>query len=82
MITDSIINLFFIIVENMLKPLDMINFTLNITDLEPVLQYFRMAAYVIPLKELMPIFSFFVAMMTFRIIISVIKTIWQLLPIL
>lgn len=37
--------------------------------------------YVLPIGELSPIIFCFLGMMVFRIIISVIKTIWDLLPI-
>lgn len=81
MITDVILNAIFGIVNVLLLPLEVINFGVDIITLEPVIQFFKMAVFLIPVAQLMPIFLFFVSMMGFRIVVSIIKTIWDLLPI-
>lgn len=82
MIINGLLSVVFGLLNLLLMPLEIVNFTLDLATLEPVMQYFKMALYLIPFKELMPIFTFFVAMMGFRIVVSLIKTIWNLLPIL
>lgn len=82
MIIDGLLAVVFGLVDLLLAPLGLLSFNFDITKLEPVLQYFRMALYLIPFQELSPIFLFFVVMMAFRIVVSLIKTIWNLLPIL
>ncbi len=37
--------------------------------------------YVLPIGKLSPIIFCFIGLMTFRIVISIIKTIWELIPI-
>lgn len=81
MVVDVIINGIFGILNVLLLPLEVINFGVDLITIEPVMQFFRMAVFLIPVKELMPIFLFFVSMMGFRIVVSLIKTIWDLLPI-
>lgn len=81
MITDALLAVFFGLVDLLFSPLGLLHFNFDIAKLEPVLQYFRMALYLIPFQELSPIFIFFIAMMAFRVVISVVKTIWNLLPI-
>lgn len=81
MVVDVIINGIFGILNVLLLPLDVINFGVDLITIEPVMQFFRMAVFLIPVQELMPIFLFFVSMMGFRIVVSIIKTIWDLLPI-
>jgi len=81
MITDIILDAIFGIISVLLLPLEVINFGIDLIMIEPVLQFFRMAVFLIPITQLMPIFLFFVSMMSFRIVVSIIKTIWDLLPI-
>ena len=81
MIIEGILSVVFGVLNILLLPLQVVGFGVNVLALEPVMQFIRMAMYLIPFKELMPIFIFFASMMAFRIIVSLIKTIWNLLPI-
>ena len=56
--------------------------TLNTsTYLQGLTSFLPIIYYVLPIKKLSPIIYCFLGLMTFRIIISIIKTIWNLLPI-
>ena len=44
-------------------------------------QFLHIIYYVLPINKLSPIIFIFIGMMAFRIIISLIKTIWGLLPV-
>lgn len=81
MIVESIFNLLFLPIEILLAPLTVINFVVDSSIFAPILSFLNMATYLIPIKSLMPIIIFSASLMGFRIIISLIKTIWQLLPI-
>ena len=37
--------------------------------------------YILPIRKLMPIITIFIASMVFRIVVTVISTIWDLIPI-
>lgn len=80
MITDAILSIVFGLVDLLLTPLTVLNFEFDISKIEPVLQYFKMALYIIPFGDLLPIVTFFIALMSFRIAISLLKTLWDILP--
>ena len=81
MIVEGLLSVVFGLLNILLIPLQVVDLGFNVVTLEPVIQFLNMALYLIPFKELMPIFIFFVAMMSFRVVVSLIKTIWDLLPI-
>jgi len=81
MIVESLLSVVFGLINFILLPLQIVDFALDLVALEPVIQFINMALYLIPFRELMPIFIFFMSMMTFRVVVSLIKTIWDLLPI-
>ena len=81
MIVESLLSVVFGLINFILLPLQIVDFALDLVTLEPVIQFINMALYLIPFRELMPIFIFFMSMMTFRVVVSLIKTIWDLLPI-
>ena len=80
MIAEGLLSVVFGIVNILLMPLNVINFVVNSSVFTPIVEFINMALYLIPFKQLMPIFAFFVSMMLFRIVVSIIKTIWDLLP--
>lgn len=82
MVVEALLSVVFGVINLLLMPLSVVNFVVNAISLEPVVEFINMAMYLIPFKELMPIFVFFVSMMIFRVVVSFIKTIWDLLPIL
>ncbi len=81
MITELLMDGLFVIVNTLLSPLSSIQFDVSMSSLEPMLQYVRMAMYIIPFAQLTPILGFIVGMMAFRVTVTVIKTIWDLLPV-
>jgi len=82
MLVEGILTVVFGIINILLMPLNVINFVVNALAFEPVIEFINMALYLIPFRELMPIFIFFVSMMMFRIAVAIVKTIWDLLPVL
>lgn len=82
MVTEGILTVVFGIVNIILMPLNVVNLVADGLSFAPITQFIGMALYLIPFKELMPIFVFFVSVMLFRIAIAIIKTIWDLLPVL
>lgn len=49
--------------------------------LQGLTTFLHIIYYVLPISKLSPIIFCFVALMSFRIIVSLIKTIWSLIPI-
>ena len=83
MILDAILLLFQGIINVLLAPLSVINWAVDLVSSVPVIANFlSIVAYVLPWGNILPLISLIVGMFIFRIFISLIKTIWELLPIL
>lgn len=82
MIVEVFLNIIFKIVNVLLSPLEVLNFVFDSSVFSTVVHYLDIVFYFIPIGNLMPIVIFIIAMFSFRAIVSLIKTIWQLLPLL
>ena len=82
MITDTLLDIVFGFVKLLLSPLSSIQVNIPTGFLDKFVEIIRTAMYLIPVAQLMPIIVFFIALMAFRVIVSLIKTIWNLLPLL
>ena len=82
-----IINSFLIILKGvvniLLAPLIPLNWAVNaVFSISVISDFINIVAFVLPWSNLVPIIVFIIAMFAFRIVVSLIKTIWDLLPIL
>lgn len=59
-----------------------IDFNIDTTVFKTISDFLAFIFYILPIDGLLSIVSIFIGLMIFRIIISVVKTIWDLLPIL
>ena len=83
MIIDAILIMFQGIVNILLSPLTVLNWVTTTTISISVIQDFiNIIVFVLPWKNILPIIIFIVGMFLFRAIVALIKTIWELLPIL
>ena len=48
---------------------------------EILLKFFVFACYLLPIKNLLPIFLFVISVVVFKTTVTIVKTIWNLLPI-
>ena len=82
MITDVLFNIFYGIVNALLTPVSSIgNIVVNSSMFLPIVNVLKIIFYVLPMPALLPIFYITVSLMTFRIVISLLKTLWGILPI-
>lgn len=70
------------ILTDITEPLGKLSFTVSEGFYQVLENYLSFCLYIFPFYELMPIVVFIFSMFMFRIAISIIKTIWQLLPVL
>ena len=82
-----IINSFLIILNGvvniLLAPLVPLNWAITTAfSINVISDFINIVAFVLPWSNIIPIIIFIIAMFAFRIIIALIKTIWDLLPIL
>lgn len=82
MITEKIMNLINNIFIRFFIGWEDIDLLINESLWEPVHDFFAFLFYVLPIKTVIAIFGLFLATMAFRIIVSLIKTLWDLLPLL
>ena len=83
MIGNLILGLLQGIVNILLAPLQVLNFAIDVASSISIVQGFvKVVAYLFPWSHLTPLVVFVVGMFVFRSIVALIKTIWQLLPIL
>lgn len=83
MIFDAILLVLQGIVNILLSPLTVLNIAIDFVASIPVItQFLQVVAYVLPFSNLMPLIILNIAIFGFRAIIALIKTVWDLLPIL
>ena len=83
MIIDGVLIILQGIVNILLAPLNVINLVVTTgISIGVISDFINIIAFVLPWKNIISIITFIIAMFAFRAIISLIKTIWDLLPIL
>ena len=80
MIIELLFNLLFSVVNILFLPFDGLNLIIGSDIFSTVMNYCSVALYVIPIQNFIPIIVFVIGTMTFRILISVLKTLWDILP--
>lgn len=82
MITEKIIDFLFLIVEKILSILPSVSYSNSVsTMVNPVFwQYVQMVAYLIPWKAVVPIVGLIVSFSFFRLAVSIVRAVWDLLP--
>ncbi len=82
MITDAIISLVYDIFMFFLGSYEPLTFNIDTTVFGTFSDFLAFIFYILPMDGLMPMVTIFAGLMMFRIVVSVIKTIWDLLPVL
>lgn len=80
MILQLILSFVFGIVNVLLLPFSGISFLFRTDAFTTVMQYLNVVFYILPIQNFVPIIAFVIATMGLRIIISLLKTIWSILP--
>ena len=81
MIGDFIINIVFGIVNVLLTNVSTIGWAFSLAVASPLGSILAVIYYILPISQLSPIIICIVTIFIFRAVISLIKTIWQLLPV-
>lgn len=80
MIIEAVLDFVFNIVEGLLGMLPDVQWNIEGTAFTVFLDYVEMVCYLLPMGTILQIVSIVVGLITFKIVISLIKTIWDLLP--
>lgn len=83
MIIDGFINILSIIISALLSPLEIINISIDyLSSLTVVSSFIQVIAYLLPWDNLLPLIVLVIAILLFKLVISLITAIWDLLPFL
>lgn len=80
MILETLLGLIFGLINLIFLPFDGLTFVVGTNIFSVVLQYLSFIFYILPIQNFLPIISFVIGMMALRIVISLLKTIWAILP--
>ena len=80
MISEFFLNIIFKFLSGMLNLLPDVSWSVDTTAFSYFLDIVRIVGYLVPAQTVYAIITLMVAFTVFRIIISLIKTIWDLLP--
>lgn len=81
MIIDAILNLFFGIVNLLLAPLELVNIAVDFTvSFSVVSDFLTVIIFVLPWNNLQPLIFLTISIFSFRIVISLVKTIMDIIP--
>lgn len=82
MIVDTVLNAVFSVVNTILSPIPTVAIDLDPSLLAAFYQYMQLVLWILPCGTIISILGIHLTICIFRIVVSVIKTIWQLLPLL
>ena len=80
MIIEAIFNIIFSVIDILLTPFDGLNLIISSNVFNTVLEYLSVVTYILPIQNFTPIIVFIISTMLLRIIISALKTLWDILP--
>lgn len=82
MILETIINILFVPLEALLSLLPDISWNIENNFLNGILDIFQCVCYILPMRSVVAILTIIIAINVFKFVIALIKTIWQLIPLL
>lgn len=80
MITEFLLNIIFQFVSGILEPLPDMSWSVDTSGWEIFFDVVEVVAYMLPWDTVAAIVSLIITITIFRIIVSIIKTIWDILP--
>lgn len=82
MIVEAIFNLLFGVLNRILFFLPDISWTVKADSFTKFFDVIRVAGYLLPMRTVFAILTLVVALTVFRIVVALVKTIWDLIPFL
>lgn len=80
-IIDGFLYVLSIVLDVLLSPLEAIDAAINVVGSIPFLiQFFEVIAYILPWNNLLPLFVIVISVIGFKVVISLLKTLWDILP--
>ena len=82
MITEALLNIFFGALDIVMGFIPIFNFSFDHNALQTFFDIVKSVSYLLPMDTIGSIFSIIVNIVTFRVVVATIKTVWALIPIL
>ena len=80
MITESIINFVLGLINNLLIPIDLVEYAVNLTKIDAIKEFLSMVVYIIPLSQLMPILYTQLVIIGYMLAMKIIRVIIEVIP--
>ena len=80
MISEFFLNIIFGLISGMLSLLPDISWSFSVSALHPFLIFVRAAGYMLPIDTILTIMSLVISFTMVRVVVALIRTIWDLLP--
>lgn len=80
MITEALFNIIFGILDFVMGMLPFFDFTIDISAFDTMADIIKTVSYLLPLGTMLTIFTLILAINGFKIVVSILKTIWQITP--
>lgn len=81
MITNSILKVLGVVLGGLLSPLSLIKITIDfVASIPIVFSFLQVVAYLLPWRNILPLIILNISLFILRIVISLIKTIWSIIP--
>lgn len=80
MIIDGIIGALLGVIYNIIDLIPDINYSINLTFIDTVLTIIRSVGYFLPMPTVITIASMSISITLFKVVISFLKTFWDILP--
>lgn len=82
MVFQGTINAILSIIDWVLSPLGSISFNFDISFIQPIIEFLKLIYYLLPINYLFPLFVIVFSLMSFKITISLLKTVMEILPLI
>ena len=82
MVLDAVIDIIYRIFMHFLGGYEPLSIDIDVSFFDTLTDFFAFIFYVLPIDGLKPIVGIIIALMGFRLIIVIFKTIWDVLPVL
>lgn len=82
MITEFIVNIVFGIVNGVFSVLPDFSWNIDLAVIEPFLDIFHVITYFFPMPIIGVIFLFYIWKQNYRLCVAILRTLWEILPVL
>lgn len=80
MITQALFSIIFGVLTFVMDMIPFFNFSIDMAAMETFADVIKTVSYLLPLRTMLVIFTLIIAINAFKVVVAILKTIWQILP--